>query len=105
LEAHNGGGHPITNVTLIFDDAASLPLPLSSDQGTSSLGSGTIVSGTYLPTNDGLGLPFPSPAPGTTTGTALATFNGTVPNGAWSLYVFDKSSGDDGNISGGWSMD
>jgi uncharacterized repeat protein (TIGR01451 family) len=101
LMAGTGGGHPTTNVTLTFDDAASGSLPSSR---LFASGSGQIVSGTFQPTDDGLAQPFPSPAPATPSGSALAKFIGSNPNGAWTLYVFDNSAGDSGNIAGGWSL-
>ncbi|HEX9670782.1 MAG TPA: proprotein convertase P-domain-containing protein [Thermoanaerobaculia bacterium] len=86
-----GGAVDLVNVTLTFDDAGpAVP--------------GTIVTGTYRPTNSGSGDVFPAPAPGSPHGSVLADFNGVNPNGTWSLYVFDDASLDAGNISGGWSL-
>jgi subtilisin-like proprotein convertase family protein len=51
------------------------------------------------------GLSFPSPAPPGPYGTSLAGFNGTNPNGAWSLYVVDNFEVDTGSIAGGWNLD
>jgi large repetitive protein len=96
LMAHTGGGHGITNVTLTFDDAAASALPSSS----------LISSGTFKPSNNGFGNSFPFPAPSGPYGPALlSNFNGTDPNGNWSLYVMDSATGDGGAISGGWSLD
>jgi subtilisin-like proprotein convertase family protein len=95
-------GRGASNVTLTFDDAASTMLPQDIDGG--------LVSGTFKPT------PAPLPniscnavaAPPTTPagphGTTLAAFNGTAPNGTWSLYVYDDCSPGSGSISGGWSL-
>lgn len=88
-----GGGNPgVTNATFTLDDAAagSIPEPL--------------VNGTFQPTNLGPGDPFPAPAPAPAGGSALSIFNGTNPNGTWSLYVVDDASGDTGTITGGWSV-
>jgi hypothetical protein len=32
-------------------------------------------------------------------------FDGTDPNGTWSLFVFDDGAGDAGRIAGGWSLE
>jgi hypothetical protein len=34
----------------------------------------------------------------------LSVFNGTNPNGTWKLYVIDDSAGDNGEITGGWTL-
>ena len=94
LLAGAGGAHAVTNATITFDDAAAAPLPAS----------GQIVSGTNTPTDYGLGLPFPGPAPAGPYSTALGVFDGGVPDGIWSLYVFDNSPGDSGNVAGGWAL-
>lgn len=99
LMAHNGGATPVNNLTFTFDDSASAPLPITSDVNPV-----TLASGTYLPTDDGLALPFANPAPSKTSGTMLSTFNGLSPNGNWALYVFDNSPGDSGSIANGWSL-
>jgi subtilisin-like proprotein convertase family protein len=91
-----GGNVPAVNVNLTLDDAALLALP----------DNGPLVSGTYQPTNDvGTGgETFPAPAPAPSGGSALSVFNGTNPNGTWSLYVVDDEAGDLGTITGGWSL-
>jgi hypothetical protein len=66
------------------------------------------VSGTYRPTNIEPGEigeldSFAAPAPGGPYGSALSVFNGTAPNGLWSLYVVDDGPGDQGSIAG-WVM-
>jgi subtilisin-like proprotein convertase family protein len=69
------------------------------------------ASGTYSPTNTSVGGcfsvtdAFPAPAPGgAPSGTDLATFDAGNPNGTWSLYVTDDTSGDAGSI-GSWTLD
>ncbi|MCL4868882.1 MAG: S8 family serine peptidase [Anaerolineae bacterium] len=90
-----GGSNSITNVNLTLDDSAANPLPDST----------LITSGTYRPTNYGTGDTFPAPAPAPSTATMLSIFNGTDPNGTWSLYVVDDAGGDSGQIAGGWCLD
>jgi uncharacterized repeat protein (TIGR01451 family) len=93
LMSDAGGGHAVTNLTLSFaDGGAALP------------NANTMVGGTYAPTDYEPGDVFPSPAPVGTPGTTLETFKGGSPNGGWSLYVVDDSTGDGGNIAGGWTL-
>ncbi len=105
LESHAGGSGVLTNTSLTFDDAAASYLPPSSQ----------IVSGSYKPSQYGtvnftnnfggtVSINTTNPPPSPPYGTNLAAFNGSNPNGLWSLYVFDSSPGDDGIILGGWSM-
>ncbi|HEY6168161.1 MAG TPA: Calx-beta domain-containing protein, partial [Verrucomicrobiae bacterium] len=89
-----GGGDSIAGVTLTFDDAAASELPDAMQ----------ITSGNYRPTDFDTGDPFPAPAPSAPYSTSLSAFNGTDPNGTWSLYAADDSGGDDGTIAGGWSL-
>jgi hypothetical protein len=98
-----GSNHQFTNITLTLTDTA-----------TTNLTTGMIISGSFKPTVLGTTCPaFPSPAPssgidcatpqGTTTFTSL--FTGSNPNGAWSLYIFDNTSGDTASTIGrGWSL-
>ena len=97
-----GGGTDITARTLTFDDSAAALLP-----------DGTLISsGTFRPTNYGATDAFAPPAPAApyqspaTAGAATfaSVFNGSNPNGTWSLYVVDQFSPDAGNFNGGWSL-
>jgi subtilisin-like proprotein convertase family protein len=91
-----GGNTSIPNpITIVLDDQASQSLP-----------SGTIVSGTYKPTNDITSPPdtFPSPAPGLPYGSTLSGFNGTNPNGTWRLFIEDFSPPFLGSVAGGFSL-
>lgn len=93
LDSHAGGGFGVTNLSLTFDDAASLVLP-ATDQ---------IFSGTYKPTQyEAANLPTGAPLP--PYDIVLSTMNGASANGNWSLYVADESAGDAGVILGGWSL-
>lgn len=85
-----GGSLNADNVNITFDDDA-----------VESIGE-PIVSGTYKPT--GSIASMPSPAPSAPFDSELAVFNGSSPNGAWSLYIVDAASGDSGSVSGGWRV-
>jgi uncharacterized repeat protein (TIGR01451 family) len=93
LMSDAGAGNAVSGVNLTFEDAASA-LPFST----------TISSGTYHGTDYPPGDTFPSPAPVGPYGTNLSAFNGTNPNGTWSLFVFDDAAGDAGRIDGGWTL-
>jgi subtilisin-like proprotein convertase family protein len=104
-----GGTPTATNINLVIDDFAAAQLP----------DSGGLASGTFKPTvpSEAGGEIFPAPSPcngaGCFPGDAAAPegtatfanrFNGTNPNGTWSLYVTDQSGGDTGSITGGWCL-
>ncbi len=91
-----GGAFGISDSTITFSSLASLSLPNSNQ----------LLNGTYRPTDFEAGDIFSNPA--TPTGPYLAdlsVFNGTNPNGVWSLYVQDDSySSSNGYIDDGWSL-
>ena len=58
----------------------------------------------YKPTNYGTTDNMPGPAPLGTYATSLSAFNGSDPNGTWSLYVVDDAQVDAGSITSGWSL-
>jgi subtilisin-like proprotein convertase family protein len=90
-----GGNIPASGLTITLDDSAPLAL----------LDNGPLVSGTFQPTNVGTADTFPPPAPASfSTASALSIFNGTNPNGTWSLYVVDDTAIDSGSITGGWAL-
>ena len=98
--ASDAGTAGVSNVTVSFDDAATGQLPAT---GSWAAPGSTITAD---PTNhvELAGDSFPPPAPAPSTASTLATFNGTDPNGTWSLYVKDDAAPDSGSIAGGWCL-
>lgn len=103
LTADNGYDYAANAVVLTFDDEAASPLPPSF---------APLQTGTYQPSPNGPGgngcnhpSSLPPPAPGAPYGSALSVFDGTAPNGAWSLYaISDTLRGTTLTISS-WSLD
>ena len=95
LMAKAGSSFAVNNLTLTFDDSASTFLPQSSQ----------LLSGTNRPTSyAAVPPPFPSPAPAGPYSTNLSVFNGSNPNGPWSLFVFDDTLFNSGVVSNGWVL-
>lgn len=88
-----GGAIPVSNARLLFTDSASAAIP----------DNGPLVSGTYRPTNYGDDDNFPSVA--APYSGRLSDLVGTNPNGNWSLYVVDDTTGQSGQIAQGWTLD
>jgi subtilisin-like proprotein convertase family protein len=98
------GGIVGTN-TYTFADAGATNMP--------DLNGGQALPGIYKPTNYDTGsdvfsapappAPYNYPAPDGAE-TFASVFNGSNPNGTWSLYVFDDSNNLGGSISGGWCL-
>ncbi len=96
-----GGANPVSGLTITVEDQADQALPDT-----------TLVSRSYRPRNNNPPSrfetepdTFPAPAPTTgTLGTTFAVFNGTDPNGTWSLYIVDDTTGAGGSLPGGWSL-
>jgi subtilisin-like proprotein convertase family protein len=85
---------------------AAPPVNLTFDQAaTSSLNDADYpASGTYKPSE---AFPTPdlaAPAPAGPYPVDLNLFNGGPANGLWQLFIEDQVGGDDGTISGGWSL-
>ena len=96
LMSDAAGSTNIVGVNLTFDDAAPSFLPVNGQPA---------VSGTYKPTNSGSAYDvFPPPASEPPHGETLSVFNGTNPNGTWSLYVVDDRSTASGMMAGGWTL-
>jgi subtilisin-like proprotein convertase family protein len=87
-----GVGSAIDNTDLTFEDGSANSLPQN----------GLIASGAYKPTSYNGSLNFNGSVPSGPIVTNLSAFNGTSPNGDWSLYVQDDLSPDSGSIVGGW---
>jgi subtilisin-like proprotein convertase family protein len=100
LMSDEGSGIGVSNLRLTFDDS-----------GTAMAAAGPLTSGTYAPALSDL--KFIDQVPDITNfsppvnppyGHTMSVFNGTKPNGVWSLYVFDNNEPDTGVISGGWTL-
>jgi uncharacterized repeat protein (TIGR01451 family) len=92
--SHTGGAYGVTNLDLVFDDAATVSLP----------NYGLITNGTYKPSSYEGPVALPGTAPASSYQSALSGMVWSNPNGAWSLYVFDDKVGDSGYILNGWSL-
>ena len=92
LMSHVGGAYSVTNLTLTFEDSATQSLP-----------TGQLSSGAFLPTAITPLNPLPD-VPTAPSASSLGVFDGTSPNGEWSLYVFDDTQGNSGEIARGWSL-
>ena len=90
-----GGTDVADNLTIVLDDQALAALPLTSQ----------LTSGTFRPTSDGPIDTLPAPAPVSGQSVALSVFNGAKPNGQWQLFVRDDTNGQNGEISGGWTLE
>ena len=103
-----GTGGPTGTLTITLSDLGASFLP----------DAGPLASGTFKPTNEStVQDSFPAPAPagpygnpgpaGAGTSTFASEFNGTNPNGTWSLYIIDDApnSGGETTTIGSWSLD
>jgi hypothetical protein len=95
---HNVGGNShVSGVVVTLDDQAAAAMPTNADIKLST--------GTFQPTSAGSASNlFFAPAPQDVTATALATFNGEDPNGAWRLYGVDDAFLYTGSIAFGWRL-
>ena len=93
LMSDAGGSFSVGGV-LTFDDGAADPMPDTAP----------IPSGIYRPTNyDTTTDVFPAaPVPGANV--SLSVFNGSNPNGTWSLFVRDDLGNNVGSIASGWFL-
>ncbi|MBK8608582.1 MAG: M36 family metallopeptidase [Chitinophagaceae bacterium] len=90
-----GGSADFINNTMIFDDAApgifTTPPPAN-------------ATATVRPTNTAGPDNFPAPGPtGVPANPTLSTFTGDF-NGVWKLFINDQAAGDQGNVTGGYSV-
>ncbi|MCU0753496.1 MAG: CSLREA domain-containing protein [Xanthomonadales bacterium] len=102
LMSDAGGGNPgVANLTLTFAQTASAAIP-----DASAPSSGLFRPANYANSAGDLIDTFPTPGPGALTDAPadLFAFNGVNPNGTWNLFVVDDASGDQGSISGGWTL-
>jgi subtilisin-like proprotein convertase family protein len=93
----DAGEDPLASADLVLDDEAAAALPQVHG----------MVSGSFQPANysNYAADSFPAPAPNPAgAGSALSVFDGTDPNGTWSLFVADNDFGDSGTVAGGWSL-
>jgi Ca2+-binding RTX toxin-like protein len=97
--------NPVTTpINLTIDDQAPNQLP----GDTPLVGGGA----SFRPIDDDddtgetmVGDTFPAPAPAASSATALTVFNGTDPNGTWSLYLMDDFPGPEVGEISSWCVD
>ncbi len=83
-----GGNDAVVDIALTFDDEAAAVISVDDP----------LTAGTFRPSV----FPFPS---GTTAGyPGLAALDGSNPNGAWELFVFDDNVNETGAIAEGWTL-
>jgi hypothetical protein len=100
-----GDNPDMINVTYTLADSGATVLPNSTAWTAGTYKATTYYSGDSFPAPGPL-TAYSSPGPtGGGTATFSSTFNGTDPNGTWSLYVVDFIAGDDGEIAGGWTLE
>ena len=100
-----GGGVDIANRTYTLDDQAASAIGLEGPMPANN--------GSARPTSEGDDKIFDTPAPAgpynqpapAGSSTFNGTFGGDAPNGTWKLFVVDAFAGDEGVISGGWSIE
>ena len=81
-----GGGTPVEGLTLSFDDVSPVELP-----DHAPLSRGTCHPANHDPHTDAM-----------LAEASLSLFQGTDPNGLWSLHIFDDEGRDHGVVSNGW---
>ena len=94
-------------MTLLSDcgTGANNAFPQFIPTGTAPNCTGAIGFGPYLPVDGDPGESLPAPAPAAPYSLDLGAFNGTDPNGNWTLYMNDDANqGQPGNLSGGWAI-
>ncbi|HLL77843.1 MAG TPA: proprotein convertase P-domain-containing protein [Pyrinomonadaceae bacterium] len=96
LMSDAGGSNAADGLTITFDDASAYPLP----DTTTLAAHPAYRPGNYDATVD----KFLKPAPAPLGGSSLSIFNGTNPNGTWSLFIADDDGPVEGSIGGGWSL-
>ena len=94
LMSDAGSGNSVANLNLTFDDAASSTLPELT----------TILDGSFRPTDYAPVDNFPAPAPAGPYASTLSAFNGSNPNGVWTLYIVDDTDQNIGHILNGWTL-
>ncbi len=102
-----GRGTPVNNVNATITDRAFDFAPLPDEfEIWSEQFRPTDRAGTYNSVTNN----FPAPAPAPPYGSVPLSnafhnaFSGQSPNGTWSLYVYDDTTGATGSIAGGWSL-
>jgi subtilisin-like proprotein convertase family protein len=90
-----GGGTDVTGIGVGLDDEAAGVIP----------DGGPLTGGLFRPSNfEATVDAFPAPAPASPGTAALTIFDGTDPNGVWSLYAVDDSIGDGGRLDTGFQL-
>jgi large repetitive protein len=100
-----GGGNDLTGLALVFNDGAAAQMPDSDPIGGNFWKPAAHDTLRDFAAPGPLATGFLNPGPTAGGAAQLSAFNGSNPNGTWRLWVQDSSSGDSGQIAGGWTLD
>jgi uncharacterized repeat protein (TIGR01451 family)/uncharacterized delta-60 repeat protein len=89
-----GGTVPATDLVITLSDAAATVLPAG----------GGLTSGVFRPVNYVNNDAFDPPAPAGPYPRSDLQFTMQDPNGTWSLYILDDTTGDSGVLQNGWKL-
>ncbi len=95
----DAGGDNEPNGNFTFSDLAAAKIP----DLTVGAGTDPLPAGTFRPSDYGAAESLPGPAPAGPYASVLSVFNGTDPNGTWSLYIRDDANADVGALTS-WSL-
>jgi subtilisin-like proprotein convertase family protein len=95
--------YPVSSITLVMTNATGSTLPAAFPNFTG----GSFRATDWNQEPDTFPAPAPAPpysVPFQSGSATFSVFNGTDPNGVWSLYISDDAAGNGGSISGGWTL-
>ena len=103
-DAGEGYSNRLSAITLTFDDDSNLLIPFAGqiNNGFTYAAANYRGSTNSPDISDGFTAPAPAAPAGTNYPDLMSNFKGINPNGTWSLYIRDDTTGDSGNLGNGY---